>query len=182
MELERTMNMRSARWFFVLTMAAAVAVSGCRTKPKTAGNLGPDGNPLSVSPTALNEGELGMGSEHLAGTEVRGQFQPVYFAYDSSTVADAERSKTEEVASFLRSNAAKAVIVEGHGDERGSNEYNLALGERRALAVRAYLVGLGIGADRIQTKSFGEEQPVAMGHNEESWRLNRRAEFVLVVK
>jgi peptidoglycan-associated lipoprotein len=69
--------------------------------------------------------------------------------------------------------------VEGNCDERGSNEYNLALGERRALAVRAYLVNLGIDAGRIQTKSLGEERPVALGHDESSWQQNRRAEFQL---
>ncbi len=175
--------MRSARWFLMALMVASVAVSGCRSKPKTGTGLGPDGNPLNVNSTGVLSGEdINMGSEHLAGTEVRGQFQSVYFAYDSSTVADGERAKVEEVASFLRNNANKALVVEGHCDERGSNEYNLALGERRALAVRAYLVGLGIGADKIQTKSFGEEQPVAMGHNEESWRLNRRGEFVIIAQ
>ncbi len=175
--------MRSARWFLVALMAVSVAVSGCRTKPTdTMPADGMGGDVLGIRPgQAINEGEIG-GMAHLAGSEVRGQFQPVYFAYDSSTVADAERTKIEEVASFLRSNATRAVVVEGHCDERGSNEYNLALGERRALAVRAYLVGLGIGAERIQTKSFGEEQPVAMGHNEESWRLNRRSEFVIIVQ
>ena len=175
-------NMRSARWFLVAMMVASVAVSGCRSKPKPAdAGLGGD-NPMGIGAgSRIGEGEIPMGG-HLEGTEVRGQFQPVYFAYDSSTVADAERAKIEEVASFLRNGATKAVVVEGHCDERGSNEYNLALGERRALAVRAYLVGLGIGAERIQTKSFGEEQPVAMGHNEESWRLNRRSEFVIIAQ
>jgi len=175
--------MRSVRWFLVAVAAVSVAVSGCRTRPATDAALDDPagGGVLGIRPgQAINEGEIG-GMSHLPGTEVRGQFQPVYFAYDSSTVADGERSKIEEVASFLRSNAGKAVVVEGHCDERGSAEYNLALGERRALAVRAYLVGLGLGAERIQTKSFGEEQPVAMGHNEESWRLNRRSEFVIMV-
>jgi peptidoglycan-associated lipoprotein len=177
------MNMRSARWFVVALMAVSVAVSGCRTKPTDGVPAdGMSGDVLGIRPgLAINEGEIG-GMSHLSGSEVRGQFQPVYFAYDSSTVADAERAKIEEVASFLRSNGTRAIVVEGHCDERGSNEYNLALGERRALAVRAYLVGLGIGAERIQTKSFGEEQPVAMGHNEESWRLNRRSEFVIIVR
>lgn len=176
--------MRSARWFLVALAAVSVAVSGCRSRPTAEASIDDPtgGGVLGIRPgQGINEGELG-GMEHLKGTEVRGQFQPVYFAYDSSTVADGERSKIEEVASFLRSNAGKAVVVEGHCDERGSNEYNLALGERRALAVRAYLVGLGIGAESIQTKSFGEEQPVAMGHNEESWRLNRRSEFVIIVQ
>jgi len=162
-------------------LAAALAVTGgCRSKPKT-GGTDSSLNPLGVAPTGVGVGELGMaGAEPFAGTELRGRFQPVYFAYDSAAIADAERSKIEAVADSMRANPARRLVIEGHCDERGSNEYNLALGERRALAIRAYLVGLGVPADRIQTKSFGEEQPAAMGHNEEAWRLNRRGEFVIV--
>ena len=69
------------------------------------------------------------------------------------------------------------MIVEGHCDERGSNEYNLALGERRALAVRAAMISAGIDGARVQTRSYGEERAVAFGHDESAWRLNRRAEF-----
>ena len=108
------------------------------------------------------------------------QFPTVYFAYDSSQVESAERSKCEQAAGFLKEHTAGNMIVEGHCDERGSAEYNLALGERRAQAVRAYLIGLGVDGARVQTKSYGEENPVAMGHDESSWKLNRRAEFVLV--
>jgi peptidoglycan-associated lipoprotein len=71
------------------------------------------------------------------------------------------------------------LIAEGHCDERGSREYNLSLGEHRALAVRAYLVGLGVDGARIQTRSYGEEQPLDPGHDESAWRLNRRVEFAL---
>ncbi|NCC31563.1 MAG: peptidoglycan-associated lipoprotein, partial [Chloroflexia bacterium] len=76
----------------------------------------------------------------------------------------------------LKRNPATRMIVDGHCDERGSNEYNLALGERRALAVRAYLIGLGLDGSRIQTRSFGEERPAAFGSDESAWRLNRRGE------
>ena len=153
---------------------------GCRA-PRPGDNASEGATVVPYPNSSLTASpEAGMAGEPFAGVPVRGRFPAVYFAYDSSTVADAERSKAEEAASFLRNNAGKVLVIEGHCDERGSNEYNLALGERRALAIRAYLVGLGVEADRIQTKSFGEEQPVAMGHNEESWRLNRRGEFVII--
>ncbi|MCX7819237.1 MAG: OmpA family protein [Kiritimatiellae bacterium] len=171
---------RAIRWCAVLMAAALVVGGGCRSRPK-AGAAGDSGvNPLGVAPVQVGAGEVGMTGEPFSGTERRGAFQPVYFAYDSSAIESSERSKIEAVADALRAAPSKRLIIEGHCDERGSNEYNLALGERRALAIRAYLIGLGIAADRIQTKSFGEEQPVAFGHNEEAWRLNRRGEFVII--
>jgi len=169
------------RWMLMAMMIVAVSVSGCRKKASVGtGDPMMDRGVLGVRSGLVDEGAYGMGAAPFSGQEERGQFQPVYFAYDSSTVSDSERAKIEMVAETLRASPGVVLVVEGHCDERGSAEYNLALGERRALAVRAYLVGLGIGADRIQTKSYGEEMPVAMGHNEESWRLNRRAEFVIV--
>jgi len=124
-------------------------------------------------------GNFSMSDRFTGGTEHPGLFSPVYFDYDSSQVNSSERSKVEAVAQNLKKNASFAVIIEGHGDERGSNEYNLALGERRAQAIRSYLIDLGIEADRIQTKSYGEEQPSQAGHDEASWAANRRGDFVL---
>ena len=176
--------MRSARFLMMVAVGLAVttAFSGCSMfKKKNATGTGAgDGNVLGVTPSAISDDPLGMGNARLAGEEQRGLFQAVYFDYDSSTVKPSERSKIEEVASKLGGMEGASVIVEGHCDERGSAEYNLALGERRALAIRAYLVGLGVAAERVQTKSFGEENPVAMGHGEDSWHLNRRGEFVLI--
>jgi peptidoglycan-associated lipoprotein len=103
--------------------------------------------------------------------------RPVYFGYDSTQISAGEYSKLQNIVSLLRQDPARRVKVEGHCDERGSREYNLALGERRALAVRSYLMGEGIDSERIQTLSLGEEQPADMGHNESAWRMNRRAEF-----
>ncbi len=172
---------QTIRWCAAMVAVALAVGSGCRTRPKTTGTGADSGvNPLGVAPVQMGAGELGMSGEPFAGTEQRGLFAPVYFAYDSSAIEASERSKIEAVADALRASPTKRLIIEGHCDERGSNEYNLALGERRALAIRAYLIGLGISADRIQTKSYGEEQPVAFGHNEEAWRLNRRGEFVLL--
>lgn len=174
-----------ARFATVAVVGAFMAASftGCswfgpKKPPTVPGNAG---DVIGTAGGGLTEEGAGMGTERFgAGTETKGQFPSVYFAYDSSQVESAERSKCETVASFLKERAAANLIVEGHCDERGSAEYNLALGERRALAVRAYLIGLGVDGARVQTKSYGEENPVAMGHDESSWKLNRRSEFVLV--
>ncbi|NKB25095.1 MAG: OmpA family protein [Kiritimatiellae bacterium] len=113
-------------------------------------------------------------------SEGESSFDTVYFGYDSAQIQPSERSKIESVAEHLNQNRSGGIAVEGHSDERGSREYNLALGERRALAVRAYLIGLGVDGSRIQTKSMGEEDPVSFGHDEESWGANRRSEFVIL--
>lgn len=172
--------MQSRRWMAVVLvgMVVALAVSGCKKKPRYGPGMEGD-NIGGVTGTSLTGEDALAGRPGGLSTEVAGQFAPVYFDYDSSQVNEAERAKIEAVADYLKNNAAGGVIVEGHCDERGSAEYNLALGERRSLAVRAYLVGLGVDGARIQTKSFGEERPVAMGHDESAWGQNRRAEFVL---
>ena len=107
------------------------------------------------------------------------QFSNVQFGYDSFQIAPTEIMKVEAVADYMRSEGDVLLVVEGHCDERGSREYNMALGEHRALAVRAHIVRLGIDGQRIQTRSYGEEQPLDAGHNESAWRRNRRAEFKL---
>lgn len=166
------------RGWTVAVMAGLVLVagmSGCKKRPKGALASGTDVGGITGSDVYGQ----GLSERFPGGPEIRGRFAPVYFDYDSSQIKDSERSKLDAVAAYLRGSAGN-LIIEGHCDERGSNEYNLALGERRALAIRAYLVGLGIDGARIQTKSFGEEQPVAYGHDESSWSQNRRGEFVLV--
>ena len=153
-----------------------LASTGCKKRPKGGAAGGMDG----VGVVGMGEGFDGSGMTRPdALAEAASQFGVVLFDFDSAQVNAGERSKLEAVAEYLRSNAAQGLLVEGHCDERGSNEYNLALGERRALAVRAYLVGLGIDGSRITTKSMGEEQPVALGHDEGSWSQNRRASFGL---
>jgi peptidoglycan-associated lipoprotein len=103
--------------------------------------------------------------------------QVVYFDYDESTIrSDAQESLAAKVP-FLRQNAGIRVRIEGHADERGSVEYNLALGMRRANAVRDYLVGFGLDAGRFEVVSFGEDRPAASGSSEAAWSQNRRAEF-----
>ncbi len=109
-------------------------------------------------------------------------FAPVYFGFDASNLPGGEMAKIEEVAKHLQSHADRVVIVEGNCDERGSNEYNLSLGELRAISIRDYLVVLGIAADRIQTKSYGEEKPAVAGSGEAAWSKNRRGEFAIYQK
>jgi peptidoglycan-associated lipoprotein len=102
----------------------------------------------------------------------------VYFAYDSSAVDEENRAIVEAHAAYLAANKNIKVVFEGHADERGSREYNLALGERRAQAVERMVRVLGLSADRIKTVSYGEEKPVAMDHNDAAWALNRRVEII----
>ena len=108
--------------------------------------------------------------------------RPVFFAYDSAEL-DADGVAALRVnADLLRKYPGWSVTVEGHCDERGSAEYNLALGERRAAAAQTYLVSLGIGADRIRVVSYGKEFPFDPGHTEEAWAKNRRGHFVITGK
>jgi peptidoglycan-associated lipoprotein len=109
--------------------------------------------------------------------EEREVLRTIFFDYDRSDIREEYRPALEAIAAWMNRNPSRLLLVEGHCDERGTNEYNLALGERRALSVRRYLVALGIGSDRLHTLSYGEEKPLDPGHTEESWAKNRRAEF-----
>jgi len=166
-------------WFgmLVVVLVCALCTTGCRRKAKTSAI----GNDNIGGIAGDDQGtEQGLFSRPEGGMDVLAvTFENVLFDYDSAQIGEFERAKIEAVADFLKKNARTGALVEGNCDERGSAEYNMSLGERRALAVRAYLVGLGTDAAIIQTRSNGEEKPVAMGHDEAAWSLNRRAEFVL---
>lgn len=122
------------------------------------------------------------GSSFLSPDEINARrlLRTVYFDYDRSEIRADQRATLQANAAFLRDNPTVRILVEGHADERGTREYNLALGDRRAQAARDYLMSLGIDAGRIETISYGEEQPVSTGEGESVWSLNRRAEFVAV--
>ena len=106
-------------------------------------------------------------------------FAPVYFGFDASALPAGEMAKIEAVAAHLQEKPGRVVIIEGNCDERGSNEYNLSLGDLRATSIRAYLESIGIAPNRIQTKSYGEEKPAVIGHDESAWAKNRRGEFAV---
>ena len=165
----------------VMLAFAMVSMSGCRRPPKkgAAGSGLPPGG--SATDMGVYGSDLGAGApaERAVGEKINPgiEFANVLFGYDQATLDPAERAKVDAVAEYLNANGKVGVLVSGHCDERGSSEYNMALGERRALAVRAYIVQLGIDGARVQTVSYGKEQPLDQGHGEEAWSLNRRAQF-----
>jgi peptidoglycan-associated lipoprotein len=108
--------------------------------------------------------------------------KPVYFAFDSDTLDDAARKVLNANAEVLKTYRTWVITVEGHCDERGTDEYNLALGDRRALAAKNYLISLGIAPDRLRTVSYGNEFPFDPGHTESAWAQNRRAHLMLTSK
>lgn len=130
-----------------------------------------------VSGTPLSERS---GSANFMGANVnRSEFTPVSFAFDSTAVGVDQQEKVDRVAQSIRS-SSQTVIIAGFTDDRGTEEYNRSLGERRALAVRQALIAKGIAANKIQTVSFGKEMPLDPASNETAWAKNRRAEFGIV--
>jgi peptidoglycan-associated lipoprotein len=114
-------------------------------------------------------------------TEVRNMLAAmIHFDYDKAALRSDDQSALDQKVSILNANSAVRIRISGHCDERGSDEYNLALGNRRATAAKQYLVSHGIAADRIETVSYGEERPIATGHDEDSWAQNRRDEFEIL--
>lgn len=134
-------------------------------------------DPLPVPPQPL--GEDSIASKPIDDLNRESPLKPVFFALDSADLDAAGRAVTTANADVLKRFSTWVVTVEGHCDERGTPEYNLALGERRAAAVKAYLTSLGIPAARIRTVSYGKEFPFNPGHTEEAWALNRRGHLVI---
>jgi len=144
------------------------------------GTLPPPGDISGGLPGSWGTPGGGLPARQGEWTPVPGVTLPtVYFAYDSSEIGTSEQAKLEYVANYLIQNQQFKLIIEGHCDERGSIEYNRALGERRAIAIRDYLVKLGIQDSRMQTISYGEEKPAVMGSDESAWAKNRRGELIL---
>jgi peptidoglycan-associated lipoprotein len=106
----------------------------------------------------------------------------IYFDYDKSAIRDDAKPVLEANAAWMKKFPSVKILIEGHCDERGTEEYNLALGERRAKAAEDYLVTLGIASDRMKIISYGKSQPVDPGHNEAAWQLNRRDQFLIIEK
>lgn len=113
----------------------------------------------------------------LDAAELARQLQTIYFAYDSDELTSEARQKLQNNAQVLKDHDRWNIVIQGHADERGTIEYNLALGQRRADAVRDYLATLGVDRSRLRVVSFGEERPAVQGGGENSWSQNRRAEF-----
>ena len=134
-----------------------------------------------VLPTpALNEDT--MASRSVDDLNRDSPFKPVFFSYDSAELSQEARTILDENSTILKTYTSWVITIEGHCDERGTAEYNLALGERRAVAAQSYLVSLGIPASRIRTVSYGKEFPFDPGHDEAAWARNRRAHVVITGK
>ncbi len=151
----------------------ALAVAGCQTssKPSTSTKTAPTsgtGSELREDPVRTDPG----------GVRSATILQSVYFDFDRYEIREDAKPVLRVNARGIKSNSRWGnITIEGHCDERGSEEYNLALGERRANGVKRYLVDLGVPSSRLRTVSFGEAKPAVMGHDESAWRYNRRAEF-----
>jgi peptidoglycan-associated lipoprotein len=191
----------------LVVSALSLGVVGCKKKPvaptpipgmtgKVGGSNDTSGPVTGAPPLAadLNPNPRPLADTTAGGIPQNLRFDPaamdsnptffsantVYFEFDRATIKPSETSKIESVAKHLQSNPTHAVQIEGHCDERGTEQYNLSLGERRALSVREYLVTAGIQADRVFTISYGEARPAETGHNEAAWSKNRRGVFVLL--
>ena len=129
----------------------------------------------------VGRGQGRFGEEASAARMARERFEndDVYFEYDSSALLPAGQTILMEKAEWLRNNPQASIVIEGHTDERGTVEYNLALGDRRAESVRTFIMELGVDTSRIRTVSYGEESPVDTGHDESAWARNRRAHFFI---
>jgi peptidoglycan-associated lipoprotein len=155
---------------FLLCILAA-ALAACHPQQPQQQYAGVEGDTVNGSPLP----ERQEGTSFFGSNVSRNQFPPVYFAYDSSEIQSSESGKLRQIADFMK-RAQNNIILAGFTDERGTDEYNRALGERRAQATRNYLISLGVSGSRIQTVSFGMEMPADPGHSEASWAKNRRTE------
>jgi peptidoglycan-associated lipoprotein len=137
------------------------------------------GSGITDSSLSGDEASKRRGSAEGADTAAS-SLKTVYFDFDAFLLSAEARETLTGNARFLESNAKTQVTIEGHADERGSDEYNLALAEKRAVAVKRYLQSLGVSAERMDTVSFGEDKPAVEGDNEAAWSKNRRVDFVIV--
>ncbi len=168
-------------------LVGALALAGCESTPESttgAGGAGSFGSSPSQAAPAGAGGQVGsapIGGAGVGGPNLAaaGISDTVLFGFDQYDLSAQARATLDRQAAWLRQNAQRAITIEGHADERGTREYNLALGERRANAVKTYLVTLGVPANRIRTLSYGKERPVAVGASEAAWAQNRRGVTVV---
>jgi peptidoglycan-associated lipoprotein len=194
------MMMRLGRLtLMLLATGALLTVVGCGKKPPVAKPTPPSAGTSSVNPTPrppappepVNEPTIvpaepvredAIASGSLDDVNRNSPLKPVYFDYDSSDITPDGRTVLDANAVVMKKYGSWTVTIEGHTDERGTAEYNLALGERRAVTARGYLISLGISADRLRTVSYGKEFPFEPGHDESAFSKNRRAHFVITAK
>ena len=192
--------MRKAKALLVLVLLMTMGVAACKGKaappvarpmPPPAVNAGgnpppptpepprPVAEPVLVPPMPAEDT---IGSKTLDDLNRDSPLRPLFFALDASDVSAEGQQVLQANAAVLKKYPGMQITIEGHCDERGTAEYNLALGERRALAAKNYLVSLGFPADKVKTVSYGKEFPFDAGHDDNAWSKNRRAHFVITAK
>ena len=161
--------------------AVAFLFTACETASNVTGDSasGSSSSSATTATTAVAESSSTTATQMSASEKLAQVGNTVYFGFDSSELASEAQAILDRQAAFLNVNPTMVVIIEGHADERGTREYNLALGDRRAVAVRDYLLAKGLNAARVRTVSYGKERPAVSGSNEGSWEFNRRAATVL---
>jgi peptidoglycan-associated lipoprotein len=186
---------RTALFSIALAAALAVSVSGCSSKAKqkttapqaTATEAPAEPSKPEVTPPPVAEpfpqeplDKSTVGEATIDELNRQGVLRTVYFAYNSDELDDARRAVLQANAQWIAAHPKYTVEIGGHCDERGSIGYNVALGDRRATAVKSYLVGLGASGARLVSVSYGEERPAVPGHDESAWKQNRRGVFILM--
>jgi peptidoglycan-associated lipoprotein len=193
--------MNAFKFSSLLALGAALSLvtTGCKHNPPPITHIGGPNNGLSgggntdLSSAGTFAPGTGTGAGEIGGGPL-GSFDPdqmqqdrsafaadtVYFDYDSSSIKSSEQSKLSAIAAALQADASAKLLVEGNCDERGTEEYNRSLGERRALAAREALANQGVDSSRVATRSYGEDRPADPGHGQTAWEKNRRDEFVLL--
>ncbi len=179
--------MKAVKLFVLPVLAAAIVMTGCANR-KPAAAVDATQNPSSattVSTEGLSE-DAALNAQNLAGASSKGVTaankaflakRVVHFDYDSSELSNEDLQTLQAHAQFLVANANSRVALTGHTDERGTREYNMALGERRAKAVESFLITSGVSANQLEAVSYGKEMPINAGHDENAWKENRRVEI-----
>jgi len=187
------MRKRKVLWLWTVTVLAVVLVgTGCargplsvlfpkrEKEPVVQVSRPPSRPPIVERPTEIVERRVAPPAEEPPGRGIvwdPTDLSPIHFEFDKSRITEEARVILQGNAERIKQNPDVMIQIEGHCDERGTNEYNLALGLRRARSTREYLINLGVDPSKLTTISYGEEQPVDPRHNEEAWALNRRAQF-----
>ena len=164
----------------VLSVALMLTLSGCPCPDDEIPE--PTAEPMATETDALAGEDLPLAEpveEFVYIEPITPEFEAVRFDYDQYRIRSQDEAILGRIASYLREHPETRVLIEGNCDERGTNEYNMALGEQRALAARRYLVGLGVDSGRLSTISYGEERPIDIRSTEDAWAKNRRAEFAV---
>ena len=159
----------------VLTLTLSLFVVSCSSTSEKKDDGSSDSDTMVTDNTDATNMELNGSSDE----STAGPLRTIYFDYNSSSLSFAAREALEANAEFLKLSGNIAIQIEGHADERGGVQYNIALGEKRAQSVRDYLTALGVSAERVTTVSYGKDRPLAFGHDDQAWSKNRRANFVI---